>query len=81
MKHSTSELHVVYSSDPYSGTSLTGDSAFTDQAEALAQRDTLNAESRRMMPNAPVNYHVTNLDDFMRMAQDDARAEGRSSRS
>jgi hypothetical protein len=43
MELSTSELHVVYSSDLYSGASMAGESGFSDQSGARALRDFLNA--------------------------------------
>jgi hypothetical protein len=76
LKLATAGLFVVYSTANYCASSLADEDVFTDKLEAEALCDDLNQQSKQMMPGTSVNYHVTTLDDFMRIFRDDALAEG-----
>jgi hypothetical protein len=77
MKHSTSDLHVVYSYSEYGGISLAAEDVFTDKAEAETHCESINREALAMLPQTSVVYRVMTLYDFMSQAREDARDEGR----
>jgi hypothetical protein len=78
MKHSTTDLHVVYMSSEYCGISLATEEVFTEKSEADAMCESINQESKARMPNHAILCRVMSLYDFMCQARDDAMDAGRA---
>lgn len=79
MRMTVYDLWVVTSDMVYSNTSLAGDEAFTDKAEAEVEATSLREKAKAQLPGTSIIYTVKTLSDYLSDVRQDARNEGERS--